>query len=91
MARKQAERRSPPGASPDNPSPVNPSPDSTGLDSGLGLAAALARDCLDTAQSMQQAMLAAVAEQQRGHREQLAETARLCLEILNGSGPGKER
>lgn len=87
MARKQAERRSPPGASPDNPSP-----DSTGLDStGLELAADLARDCLDTAQSMQQAMLAAVAEQQRGHREQLAETARLCLEILNGPDPRKER
>ncbi|MEQ8830355.1 MAG: hypothetical protein RLW87_11155 [Alphaproteobacteria bacterium] len=87
MARKQAERRSPPGASPDNPSPG-----STGLDStALDLAAELARDCLDTAQSMQQAMLAAVAEQQRGHREQLAETARLCLEILNGPGPGKER
>ncbi|MBO6861498.1 MAG: hypothetical protein JJ878_02590 [Alphaproteobacteria bacterium] len=57
----------------------------------MDLAAALARECLDTAQSMQQAMLAAVAEQQRGHREQLAETARLCLEILNGPGPGKER
>ncbi|MDW3206559.1 MAG: hypothetical protein R8L07_13575 [Alphaproteobacteria bacterium] len=87
MARKQAGPRSESGVSRDDTSPDDTPPDSTGLD----LAADVARDCLNTAQSMQQAMLAAVAEQQRGHQEQLAETARLCLEILNGPGPEPER
>ncbi|MCA9704951.1 MAG: RebB family R body protein [Myxococcales bacterium] len=51
----------------------------------LDPALALARHGLDTARALGEAMLAAVAEQQRAQRELLAETARLCQQLLSRS------